>query len=47
MSVNERQIFANALQGKMIGGQGPTELDEDVLDPLKKVLEAELGKFFP
>jgi hypothetical protein len=46
MSVNERQVFANALQGQMIGRHGPTQLDDDVLAPLKSVLESELRRLF-
>ena len=46
MSVNEKQTFINALNGGMVGKYFPTQLDDDVMDPLKDVLKKDLDKLF-
>ena len=46
MSVNEKQTFLVALNGGMVGKYFPTQLDDDVMDPLKDVLKKDLDKLF-
>lgn len=46
MSVNEKQTFINALNGGMVGKYYPTQLDDTVLDPLKKVIKKDLNDIF-
>jgi hypothetical protein len=46
MSVNEKQTFINALNGGMVGKYYPTQLDDAVLDPLKKVIKKDLNDIF-
>ena len=46
MSVNEKQTFINALNGGMVGKYFPTQLDDDVMDPLKHVLKKDLDQLF-
>jgi len=46
MSVNEKQTFVLALNGGMVGKYFPTQLDDDVLEPLKDVLKHELNVLF-
>ena len=46
MSVNEKQTFLVALNGGMVGKYFPTQLDDDVLEPLKDVLKHELNVLF-
>jgi hypothetical protein len=46
MSVNEKQTFVLALNGGMVGKYFPTQLDDDVMDPLKDVLKKDLDELF-
>ena len=46
MSVNEKQTFVNALRGGMVGKYFPTQLDDNVMDPLKDVLKKDLDEVF-
>ena len=46
MSVNEKQTFVLALNGGMVGKYFPTQLEDDVLEPLKRVLKRELNEIF-
>ena len=46
MSVNEKQTFINALNGGMVGKFFPTQLDDDVMSPLKDVLKKDLDTIF-
>ena len=46
MSVNEKQTFLLALNGGMVGQYFPTQLDDDVLEPLKGVLKDDLNAVF-
>jgi hypothetical protein len=46
MTVIEHQRFIMALNGQMIGKNGPTRLDDGVLDPLKAVLARDIHELF-